>query len=488
MPGITPLKGFKLRDAQWQTDWGQLMMSCPDLSPWGAHILSDGLKHSAKSVVLESNYICKDYRNLYSNYYSKKFTPRPVDTNRLHFFSCPEVAIPELLLYPVDYRNHYLGYSVITPVKERCLGRTIVNPYRLVNANSSNSFYLTTQFGSHINGVHFNVSGYPYIAQDRDVIVCAHSALWGVCRYLSERYPIYAEKYPFDLIQLTEHSMGRTYPLRGMYYADYSHILSAFGAYPIIIKMKETVTSAEYIPSAFEDLYTYVESGFPVLASFPNHVVSIVGHTIDYNKPVTPDAHNLIDSSAFVKQFIVVDDNFFPYKLLGSDEDPDNYGNPYQVNINSLKTAVCPLPEKVFLSSEKARSRSLDYLKAYRPQIENLGSGPYVTRLFITTGTAWKRKILDNITRIRPVDDLSFLISNINLPHFIWVLEVSPIDSYKKRMCAAVIVLDSTASEIEESLIYMRVGNMLIFRQVQREFLSSPRHFAQFANNLSERE
>jgi len=55
-----------------------------------------------------------------------------------------------------------------------------------------------------------------------------------------------------------------------MTYTDYCKILSDFGTYPIyrFLQTRDAKTNAVLKdPKAFEDLYCYVESGFPVLAS-----------------------------------------------------------------------------------------------------------------------------------------------------------------------------------------------------------------------------
>lgn len=33
-------------------------------------------------------------------------------------------------------------------------------------------------------------------------MVCAHAAIWGTCRYLSQKYPSYRELYPYDIQDL----------------------------------------------------------------------------------------------------------------------------------------------------------------------------------------------------------------------------------------------------------------------------------------------
>jgi len=486
---ISRLETYPIGGLSWDDGWAKLKLNCSYLSDWGIENLAEGLRGVAASVVYEPHYVCKDHRNLFSNFYSKKFNVGSPYTSRLHFFSVPIDKIEDLQASPERFRDHYIGYSVIRPVKERCLGRTVIDPLKLQNIDKRTFYCLRTTFETHIGGRRFKVDGYPYTSQDGDVTVCAHSALWGVCRYLSERYSTYRETYPFDLVKLTETSSGRVYPHRGMTYSDYCTILSEFGTYPIILRLKEHAGDARVNAAEFNNLCTYIESGFPLLASYAGHVVTIIGHTIDYDL-VQPGFHNFIDSSSFLKQFVVVDDNFFPYQRLGHRGDPQNYGKRYRkrkYDISSIVTAVCPLPEKVFLLADKARERTLEYCKGYSKMLSATGKPPFVTRLFLTTNPSFKRRKLEAASGGPQFDFLSSFVAQFNLPHFIWVMEVSPLNLYKRGFCTTEIVMDATCGVLEDASIFMRIGDTLIIDGKQNTVSGNPKHFPQYTHNLGER-
>lgn len=491
-----PLKVFSINDSNWSTVWDQIKKDCVTLSNWGIWVFSEKLKLSVKTVILESHYTCKDHRNLFSNFYSKKFAESTPYSNRLHFFSENNIDISEVILNPENLKDSYMGFSVIRPVAERCIGRTVIDPFKINGINKNNFFCLRTTFNVHINGSAFDVAGYPFMSQDSDVTVCAHSALWGVCRYLSERYNLYGEIYPFDLIKYTESNTGRAFPYRGMTYADYCKILSTFGVYPIILRLKENRTSTAIDQEEFKNLYTYVESGFPVLASFQGHVITLIGHTIDYEKNPTANTDGFIDSSCFLKQFIVVDDNTFPYQTLGAQTDPDNYGVLYNnpkngiiggYNIDSIVTAVCPLPEKVFLPAEKARIKGLKYFSDtdIKSKLQSSGAGPWVIRLFLSTNASFKRRKLYQVKSTN--DQLCFFVTTLKLPHFIWIMEVSTIEQYKSGKCLAELILDPTSSELEYSVLYMRIGNSITINKQEVKHDGQPDFFYQFTHNLGEK-
>ncbi len=443
-------------------------------------------------IVLEPRYNCKDFRNLFTHFYSKKFQVCFSDCSRLHFFKKRDINVSKLLTRPDMFQDDYLGFSVIRPVPERCLGRTILDPYKIGLSINDQFYVLRTAFTVQINGAKLVVEGYPYTSQDTDATLCAQSALWGVCRFLSEKYRVYKELYPYDFIRMTEPSQGRTVPYRGMTYTDYCKILSDFGTFPVFRVLQR---SNGWDSEAFDDLCAYVESGFPVLASLRGigHVVSIIGHTLDYNKSVS--SGEFISSSNFLKRFIVIDDNFSPYALLGYDGDPENYGDNYgeKVSIKNIHTITCPLPEKVFLPAKDARAKAMKLCNMHLKAIKATGTGPYVTRLFVTTNSSFKKRKLDSVTKTGRSDKASTLITNLHLPHFIWVMEIAPLEIYKAYHCTVEIVLDATSRiHPDDGHIYTRIGNELIFAAEDQSIIkkaigSAPIKFPQYTHNLGER-
>ena len=488
-----------VQDVPGVSRWDALRAACPTLTEWGLRTLKSGLDAFAQSIVLEPHYICKDHRNLHSNFYSKKFQEHSSDCARLHFFSRARLSIGELMFQTASLQPEYLGYSVIRPVRDRCLGRTVIDPQRVGRRVEDGFYTLRTAFEARPNGLRLAAHGYPYMSQDGEAIICAHTALWGLCRYFSERYTTYAEQYPYDLITMTTDTQGRVVPYRGLTYADYSRILVNFGRHPEILAIKLKETDPDLGGEKFLHLCSYVESGFPVLASFFGHVVTIVGHTMDRQRRPAPDPNGLMDSSAFLRQFIVVDDNFFPYQLLGYRDDPANYGSAYHqhpYHIGSIRVAVCPLPEKVYLPSEKARALFTSLLKSLlqRPRIARaLRAGTddaLVTRLLITTSSAFKRRKLEKgVQGGQVLDPISVKVAGLHLPHFVWLMEVAPVSSYLAGRCTGEVVLDATANQMEEGLLYARAGDILLLNQQELRVKNRPvdlMTFAQYTHNLGE--
>jgi hypothetical protein len=283
-----------------------------------------------------------------------------------------------------------------------------------------------------------------------------------------------------------------------MTFTDYCEILSSAGCHPVLFSLKKTAGGA-HAPDRFRDMCAYVESGFPVLASLHGHVIVLIGHTVDFNKPYRPedlDSYGYLDASVFWKQFIVVDDNEFPYATFGYVGDGENYAcrfDPPVATIEDIATAVAPLPEQAFLPADRARKKAMAYMgrqqvideiSAYKETPDD----PLVCRLLMTTNTAFRsRKAAELIAGDEQPDQIDALVVNFRMPHFIWLMQVAPLSLYKKGRCVGEIVLDSTAGHEEDGLLYMRTGSH--FRTAAKEVnpvANSRERFHLYRHNLGE--
>ena len=93
-------------------DWEALRSCCDDYITERNYVkLRDYLKNDAKSVFVEKKYTDKDYRDTFSNFYSKKLAAYPSTTHRMHFFTS---FVQKDDLYRLEtHSNDYIGYTVV---------------------------------------------------------------------------------------------------------------------------------------------------------------------------------------------------------------------------------------------------------------------------------------------------------------------------------------------------------------------------------------
>jgi len=408
------------------------------LVPEDQEKLAKLLSSTVKCILIEYEYIDKDYRDTYSNFYSKKFAHYPSRTIRLHFFGR---HLENQDIWRLDeFKGHYIGYSIIRPTRVRSIGRTIIDPSKLPNIQGH---MCQAEYDVHLLGQSLKVRGFPFITQDSDVTVCAHAAAWMLFRYFSEKYRNYSEVYPFQITHLTsDHSHGRIVPSTGVTISQLAEIFFEFGFHPRIYT-RGTFDNPEMFKRI---LYYYVESGIPVVAGMAEkeHAVTIFGHRMNLNPLETK---SLYYSSDFLDGFIFNDDNSMPYGVL-----PLKHTAGCEYALDDINSFVVPLYEKIYLTAEHietlfSRVTGDSKLFALRNQSPSLYNNQIVYRIFLTSAKSYKafwRKYRFN-------QPLAQLYLQIPMPRFIWVCELTTLDRYTRSNPKVLgeIIWDATASQNE---------------------------------------
>ena len=435
--GLLPIVNFDS-----QTGWDDLAnIAQPHLDTLGAERLKASLDTTASSVVLERHYIDRDYRDTFSQYHSKRFITPDSRCTRLHFFdkhmSRADIKHHERL------QSHYLGYSIIRPTRPNCIGRTLLKPE--CRATTQGTISECNETVS-MHGTELKISGFPFISQDADVTVCAQASLWMMARYFSKRYHLYPETYPVQIGNLTrDYSVGRLFPTAGLYVWQLAEALRRLGFSPLLYSraLYSQINKTSH-PDNFEHLlYTYIESGIPVLAAFNNHVVVLFGHVSDYT--ALTSAHpesgcNFIYSSALNYAYVGNDDNGVPYQLISKGARQQRSLSYMSRPIDQIEQFVAPLPEKVFLPAENFETLVNAILVrndfGYITLSPIIASATPILRLFLTTGRSYKRRLTERGMGNALVEEI---YRNLPLPHFIWVCEISHQSIYPANILGEII-------------------------------------------------
>ena len=460
--------------------WKEVQSSTGSLlTDWGIEKLRDGLDPFVKTVLVETPYICEDFRSLHRHFYGRKFRERPSKCARLHFF---DGAISDDDLLRDETNDQYIGFSVIEPLVVRCIGRTVINPEKIGHPLES-VHLLGTRFINRIGGKRYECTGFPYRTQSNEATVCAHVTMWAVCRYLSQRFKLYRKHLPYELIEMAGRRNGRVVPHHGLSYADYSEMLDRFGCHPIIVSnhgfgaspfssSNTKIICQSQFAQFLKSLYCYIESGFPLIATFGGHVVSIVGHksldqadvaertaVTDIEEP----SGTLIHASELVDEYIAMDDNCFPYQVLPRTT-TDQSVTEYSRSLEQLRGIVVPLPDEVFLRPRDVDGYVAKLLKepTFKQivdafMVEHRKGEPLVYRPFLTTGVSFKQfkqKQLENA----PDDHAMGLQLLLSLPRFIWCVELSTPSMRAEDRAFGEILLDATAGESDLEPIFVRIG------------------------------
>ncbi|MCD6328567.1 hypothetical protein J7M28_13575 [bacterium] len=479
-------------------DWAELLRLCsPFLVPADWVKLKELLASSAKSVIVEREYIDKDYRDTYSGFYSKKFAEYPSRTIRLHFFGTALKA--EDIWELENFEQDYIGYCVVRPTRVTSIGRTILDPAKIEGLPGT---MCLTEFKAHLLGTELSVKGFPHISQDTDVTICAHAACWMIFRYYSERYPNYRETYPFQITQMTtDISTGRLIPSRGLNVGQISQIFSDFGFYPEIYS-RDKFTQ----PGLFDRLlYYYVESGLPVVCGLATkfgvpcmpHALVTFGHISDYQIQPPPANPIFRSSYGYLKGFVVNNDNHMPYQVMslsrdGSRKHRSEYGAV------DVAVFVVPMYEKIYLAAEHVERSAQEILLDRDIGIDalspSLSGQDLIARIFLTSSKSYKK-----VRKATPLPhSIERLYAQLPMPKFIWICELSTTALYPQGQILGELIWDATASQYDQFPFivvhypdYIIVNNRDAMTAAKDRFvimkkLDEPRPYELYRNNLKE--
>jgi hypothetical protein len=139
----------------------------------------------AKTILLEFNYIDRDYLEDYSRYYVKRFSSSGSKCARLHFFSnvIDHRTIERALSQPTNSDLHlslaesYLGFMVVKPLPKTFIGRTCLRTYPDIN-NGCSKKVLSRLYEVDLFGIKLSVESIAFQEQDKVVAACATTAIW----------------------------------------------------------------------------------------------------------------------------------------------------------------------------------------------------------------------------------------------------------------------------------------------------------------------
>ncbi len=434
--------------------WLQLRTPA-DLSRLSAHVsseydpagvalrLSTALSPAVRAVLIEENYVDKDYRSTYYNFYSKKGRRYEANCVRLHFFDETvrfDQARLELrcLDRTGELSEHYFGYIVLRPTSIATIGRSVVSPDV---RNGAGKFTLKSVHKVHVLGYKLTVEGFPSMDQHRDISVCAHAACWSILRHYSERYSSYREFLTNDItLMAQEFNPGGLVPSEGLDLGHAERIFQAAGSFPVLLDRENGDDESFY-----HQLMAYVDSGFPLYAAMNGreHAIVIIGY--NWRPAPVRGVAELRFAWDEIEAVVVIDDNELPYLPI-----PTDNGTTYSAQ--DIDAFIVPLPEKIYYPAD-----AVDEFAAGLYDIPSLPVLPpkedTVIRYFITTGSAFREFVRKHSSEYD--ESLLQIIMSLPFAQFVWIIEYATRAQWDTSRVTARAVIDATASEHEEIPLWL---------------------------------
>lgn len=374
------------------------------------------------TLAIEYPYYDKDYLSTYYIFYSKKVKVYPKECYRIHIVK----------------DEYYQGYFILRPTCINKLGRAYFEPAFI----NKDMYLMLSDFKVNLLGKELIVKAFPWISQETDVSVCAHVALLDIIRYYGNRFKNHADKRMGDVIACIPSMTNRQVPTEYLTAYQMAEVLRKSLFTPLMLK------PADCNDAFIEYVFAYVESGIPVLAFIKNHAITIIGHgkiDMDHAKLVYDKADTHINTSGFINELIVQDDNYSPYQLLQRDESNAN-GNRqlYRYLFSEIELALVPLYDRMYLTYKHVNTRVKTLLD------EKFYKFPKKAcyRVYITSSNSLKREALKSNSMN---EKLKGIIVKMVFPKFVWCVDISEIYEYNNSLTSARIIIDTTENTHEEN-------------------------------------
>lgn len=450
---------------------------------------------AAARIVAEFGYIDRDTNIAYTELHARAFRDYPRRTVRLHLFE-GEIDYSDLF-DESRTSGRYLGYCVLPMTQPRTVGRTVLAPPR----DSGLMFFPCQEtFQTNLAGSRLEVAGTAFIEQDGRVAACATAALWMSTAMLGRRFGV-PVRSTAEITQLaTEHSLpssGRG-ASPGLEIDQVLWCLNEMGFDPLVHPLRGDQGSRELI-------YTYIESGIPVILVIylPHaaggggyHAVTAVGHS--YDPEVSPPAgKEYLSAADWCPRLVLHDDQMGPYILAGvgppvsgTSGRPSLLVNAPQPYVQLNKTisdwyrgaviyyAIAPFPPRHNLRAEEATAKGWEILSAGYELWRGTGiefPKPAVLRTYFSSANEFKRRWAPDTWPLNPPmagnsGELAHWHRGSAYPRYVWVTELGRLEHRASRQPAellveAEVVIDPTSSPDAIDFVTLHIPK-LFFRMV----------------------
>ncbi|WP_244788342.1 hypothetical protein [Cupriavidus pauculus] len=415
--------------------------------------LSMAMTPAVKGLLIELSYVDKDYRSTYYHFYAKKGRRYESNCLRIHLFG-EGVTFDEQglelngLSFPINAQkgdsapNEYLGFFTVRPTYRNTIGRSIVAPRA---SQYARGLVVSSAHKVHVLGYDLSVRGFPWMQQHMDISVCAHVACWAILRHYSERYRKYREYLTYDITRSAyEFDRGGLVPSFGLTIAHAERVFSEAGTYPIVVRRTEDEGSNG---AFYRQLLAYLESGFPLFAKVgDDHAAAVVG--VEWKKAEDIlDSDGSVDAWSMVESLVTIDDNYLPYTRLGRKFQP-----PQKREAGDIDVFIAPLPDKIYYPAELVDVSSAALPVSFGEMLEFPLEGDRVVRYFVTTAASLRRHM-----RERPkefAEGLTEAVMKLSLPQFVWIVEYSSIEEWRKKQVSVCALMDATAGTNDDDPLW----------------------------------
>jgi len=465
----------------------------------------------AQSVLLERNYIDREFSAAYSAFYSTLFRPYRKHCSRVHFFASDvsglmaDLGPAERVALLEGARTSYLGNIVLRPLTHAPISSAHISTAALAGGPLQETG-VRSKFRCHVMGVDFSVEAMPLTQQDTRIGACAQAVIWMSGRHFHNRFgaPWYSmPDITSNALNPADNIITRSLPAGSDFLTPDNMIraLRSMGRHPVMYAPDYSPQGGEVWRSVNPRhvVARYVDSGIPVILGM-QQAGTAIGHAVvavGFERQDSPDISTLgqhPNAGDFLNRFLVNDDQRGSYcRLPLADIPTANYPFCFDRDIKYLMVA---LPEKVFVTAEVAELISRDMVNQVGTQrislaqqvagtggiwdvapafYASLAAGQLVARTYLTYGWKYKARALRNSAPERLTRELMLT----EFPRYVWVTEFSePAQAAHPDPCQRLIrghaVVDATGSRFWDSVLLVDLPGLSVFWHCDTERPMAP--------------
>lgn len=287
---------------------------------------------SCSAVLIELDYIDRDYIEDHSIFYSRNRLSLPNCCTRVHFFRNISPAelrqrldalADECALDKDAHPNRckefseqfYLGFMVIKPLHGCPVGRTVLRTYprECEDGSSEREFRGSLRYDVHLLGMDLTVDGLAFQQQDEGVSACATTAIWSSLQKFRSTEAVSAAT-PARITTLASRfslPFGRPMPSEGLNLDQMCQAIHALSISPDLVRTPtyEIARGVTYA-AALSDTTPILIIAHHLLGK---HAVTVAGIKRKREHTTTPLAQFLDDRSGDLLGLYLHDDRIGPY-------------------------------------------------------------------------------------------------------------------------------------------------------------------------------
>lgn len=383
---------------------------------------------NAKQIIIEEEYISKDFLTDYVSYYSLCFEKYPKFCHRVHFLDkeLSEIEINDAILGKnSEFQKHYLGFIVVKPIPITVIGYTVLKTF---TKGTGRLYWGLRDYNVHIFGTEVKIRSLAFQEQDSVLAACATTAVWSMLNKASLDFhtilksPSQITKDADDLAS----DGSRLFPNKGLNLMQICKAILKSGLVSEIKGDKTDVTNS-YLKKIVN---AYSAIGIPIIlvVSVPNggtyglHALTVLGFKQEALE-VIPPGHEISWLSDKIAKLYVHDDQFGPFLRVdfsGHNELVTEWTNIHPKHQPSFtKKIVVPLFPKIRLSYEDIEAMVLGLDRILSFFFDNQIISDLIWDIKILLSEKYKDSVKNNSLD----DKIKLEKLTKSLPKYLWIAD-----------------------------------------------------------------